>query len=58
MEAIKPIYTERLILRMFDSKNDLDSYASILGQKDVGKWLPKRDAYNKEESEKMIKFLY
>lgn len=56
MESIKPIYTERLILRMFDLKNDLEAYASILGQRDVGKWLPKRDAYNYEESEKMINF--
>jgi ribosomal-protein-alanine N-acetyltransferase len=50
------LITDRLILRMFDLEEDIDAYAAILGQKDVGKWLPKRDAYNYEESKDMIKF--
>lgn len=52
----RPVLTDRLILRMFDPVNDLDRYSAILGQKDVGKWLPKRDAYSYEESASMIKF--
>lgn len=50
------ITTERLVLRLFDPENDIDHYAAILGQRDVGKWLPKRDAYNYDESKNMIKF--
>jgi ribosomal-protein-alanine N-acetyltransferase len=48
--------TDRLILRMFNPEQDLEDYAAILGQKDVGKWLPKRDAYSYEESRNMMKF--
>lgn len=56
LKTTNPIFTDRLILRMFDPQNDIDSYAAILGQKDVGKWLPKRDAYNYDEAVGMIKF--
>ena len=56
LKQFKPIATERLILRMFDLENDIENYASILGQQDVGKWLPKRRSYSYKESVNMIKF--
>lgn len=55
MNVIHSVTTERLILRKFDPEKDLDQYASILGQRDVGKWLPKREAYTYAESERIMK---
>ncbi len=46
--------TERLILRKFQAE-DLPEYAMILGEDEVGKWLPKGVGYSYEETEKFIK---
>lgn len=50
----KGIRTNRLLLRRF-SKEDLDAYAEIMGDREVGKWFPKGDGYTREESEKSLK---
>jgi ribosomal-protein-alanine N-acetyltransferase len=47
------ITTNRLILRRF-RKDDLDTYAKIMGDREVGKWFPKGDGYTHEESEKSL----
>ncbi|WP_134701824.1 GNAT family N-acetyltransferase [Ammoniphilus sp. YIM 78166] len=47
--------TERLILRKF-KEEDLPEYALILGEDEVGKWLPKGVGYTYEETEKFIKY--
>ena len=48
------IMTDRLILRQF-RKDDLDAYAKIMGDREVGRWFPKGDGYTPEESEKSLK---
>lgn len=48
------ITTNRLILRRF-RKDDLDTYAKIMGDREVGKWFPRGDGYTPEESEKSLK---
>ena len=50
----KEIRTNRLLLRCY-SKEDLDAYARIMGDREVGKWFPKGDGYTREESEKSLK---
>jgi ribosomal-protein-alanine N-acetyltransferase len=47
------IATDRLILRRL-RKDDLETYAKIMGAKEVGKWFPKGDGYTREESEKSL----
>jgi RimJ/RimL family protein N-acetyltransferase len=47
------IETERLILRLL-RREDLETYAKIMGTRDVGKWFPKGDGYTHEESEKSL----
>jgi ribosomal-protein-alanine N-acetyltransferase len=48
------ITMNRLILRQF-TKDDLDTYAEIMGDREVGRWFPKGDGYTREESEKSLK---
>lgn len=50
----KEIRTNRLLLRCY-SKEDLDAYARIMGDREVGKWFPKGDGYTHEESEKSLR---
>ena len=48
------IRTERLFLRRF-TKEDLEAYTRIMGDKEVGGWFPKGDGYTREESEKSLR---
>jgi len=47
------IETNRLILRP-PRKEDLETYAKIMGAREVGYWFPKGDGYTREESEKSL----
>jgi len=47
------IKTNRLYLRQF-RKDDLDAYANIMGDHEVGKWFPKGDGYTREEAERSL----
>ena len=49
----KEIVTGRLCLRRF-SKEDLDAYARIMGDDEVGKWFPKGDGYTRQEAERSL----
>jgi len=49
----KEIRTDRLYLRRF-CKEDLDAYAKIMGDYEVGKWFPKGDGYTLEEAKKSL----
>ena len=48
------IRTDRLLLRRF-TKEDLEAYTRIMGDKNVGRWFPKGDGYTREESEKSLR---
>ncbi|MCQ1528429.1 GNAT family N-acetyltransferase [Lutispora saccharofermentans] len=45
--------TERLYLRHFKT-GDIDEYSKIMGQDEVGQWLPRGRGYTKEEVEKSM----
>ena len=47
------IRTDRLFLRRF-TMEDLEAYARIMGDQNVGRWFPKGDGYTREESEKSL----
>jgi ribosomal-protein-alanine N-acetyltransferase len=47
----KEINTSRLCLRQFRDE-DLDVYATIVADPEIGKWFPKGDGYSREEAEK------
>ena len=47
------IVTSRLCLRPF-SREDLNAYARIIGDPEVGKWFPKGNGYTHEEAEKSL----
>jgi ribosomal-protein-alanine N-acetyltransferase len=47
------IVTSRLCLRPF-SREDLNAYARIIGDPEVGKWFPKGNGYTREEAEKSL----
>jgi ribosomal-protein-alanine N-acetyltransferase len=49
----KEISTARLRLRQF-SRGDLDAYAGIMGDYEVGRWFPKGEGYTREESKKSL----
>lgn len=49
----KEFATRRLYLRRF-SKDDLDAYAQIMGDDEVGKWFPKGAGYSYEEAERSL----
>jgi ribosomal-protein-alanine N-acetyltransferase len=49
----KEIKTKRLHLRPF-SEEDLDAYATMMGDEQVARWFPKGDSYTPEESEKSL----
>jgi ribosomal-protein-alanine N-acetyltransferase len=49
----KEISTNRLCLRRF-SKEDLNDYAKIMGDHEVGKWFPKGDGYTREEAKRSL----
>ena len=45
--------TDRLYMRRFRT-NDLDVFSQILGQDEVGQWLPRGRGYTKDEVEKFL----
>ena len=45
--------TDRLYMRRFRT-NDLDVFSQILGQDEVGQWLPRGRGYTKDEVEKVL----
>jgi len=47
------IVTDRLHLRRF-RKEDLDTYAGIMGDHEIGKWFPKGEGYTREEAERSL----
>jgi len=47
------IVTSRLCLRPF-SREDMNAYARIVGDPEVGKWFPKGNGYTREEAEKSL----
>lgn len=47
----KGINTSRLFLRQFRNE-DLDAYATIMADPEIGKWFPKGDGFSREEAEK------
>ncbi len=49
----KEIRTNRLYLRQF-GKEDLDAYAKIMSDHEVGRWFPKGDGYTREETERSL----
>jgi ribosomal-protein-alanine N-acetyltransferase len=49
----KEVKTDRLFLRRF-SREDLDAYAGIMGDYEVGKWFPKGEGYTREEAKKSL----
>lgn len=51
------IETDRLKLRLFDIEKDIDAYADIMGEYEVGKWLPKGEGYTKEETKRSMNFV-
>ncbi|RAP77274.1 GNAT family N-acetyltransferase [Paenibacillus montanisoli] len=50
------IETERLTLKMFDFNRDLDAYSKVMGDKEVGRWLPKGTGYSLEATERLIRY--
>lgn len=52
------IETERLYLRKFDVEKDLKAYAEIMGEYEVGKWLPKGKGYTLEETERFMNYIF
>lgn len=52
------IETERLYLRQFDIEKDLKEYAEIMGEYEVGKWLPKGEGYTLEETERFMNYIF
>jgi ribosomal-protein-alanine N-acetyltransferase len=52
-EKGKEIETGRLRLRQFHAE-DLDAYAAIMGDSEVGKWFPKGTGYTCEESKRSL----
>ncbi|MCQ6264139.1 GNAT family N-acetyltransferase [Fictibacillus sp. WQ 8-8] len=56
MDSVQTLVTDRLILRMFDEEKDAENYARVLGQDEVGRYLPKRGAYSPEEAMRMMAF--
>lgn len=52
----KTIETERLYLRQFND-DDLDSYAGIMGDDEVGKWLPKERGLTREETKGLMDYI-
>lgn len=51
------IETERLYLRPFDIEKDLAAYADIMGENEVGKWLPKGEGHTLEETERFMNYI-
>ncbi|WIV12687.1 GNAT family N-acetyltransferase [Proteiniborus sp. MB09-C3] len=51
------IETERLYLRHFDMEKDLKAYADIMGENEVGKWLPKGEGHTIEETERFMNYI-
>lgn len=51
------IETERLYLRHFNIEKDLQAYAEILGEYEVGRWLPKGKGFTVEETERFMKYI-
>lgn len=49
----KEISTARLCLRRF-GREDLDAYAGIMGDYEVGRWFPKGEGYTREEARKSL----
>lgn len=49
----KEIKTNRLHLRHF-RKEDLNTYAEIMGDQRIARWFPKGDSYTREESERSL----
>lgn len=49
----KEVRTDRLCLRWF-SWEDLDAYARIMGDCEVGRWFPKGEGYTREEAKKSL----
>lgn len=52
-DSFREIRTDRLCLRRF-SLEDLDAYAGIMGDYEVGKWFPKGKGYTREEAKKSL----
>jgi len=52
----KDIRTDRLILRQFTS-DDLNAYANIMGDYEVGRQFPKGEGYTREESTRSLDIL-
>ncbi len=51
------IETERLYLRHFDIEKDLEAYADIMGEYEVGRWLPKGEGHTLEETERFMNYM-
>jgi len=51
--ASKEIATERLLLKQF-SMEDLDAYARIMGDHEVGKWFPNGEGYARQQAERSL----
>lgn len=51
------IETDRLLLREFSLEKDLNDYASIMAENEVGRWLPKGRGYTKDETIKFMEFI-
>lgn len=49
--------TERLYLRYFDVEKDLEDYADIMGEYEVGKWLPKGEGHTLKETERFMNYM-
>lgn len=47
------IVTHRLCLRQF-RQEDLEAYARIMGDHEVGKWFPKGTGYTREEAKRSL----
>jgi len=48
--------TERLYLRHFKPE-DIDEYSKIMGQHEVGQWLPRGRGYTREETERFMAYI-
>lgn len=51
------IETERLYLRHFNLEKDLEAYTLIMGEDEVGKWLPKGEGHTLEETERFMNYI-
>ena len=49
----KELETDRLYMRLFRME-DIDEFSQIIGQDEVGQWLPRRRGYTKDEVEKFL----